>query len=187
MKKILMIHEWLPEFYYMKDELEKYTLTFDDGLVSQYNALEFLKTLRTTKIFFISTNIVRPQGKEPSDEITPCAEAHINAACGDKTDYMSWKEIKEIQNSPFCYVGGHGHSHLKLWEIKGLRERFAAIKRDTRAMMKTFKEQDIIIDSFCYPYNYYDGLLKGSLIKKDIKKFYDGSRTAIEDLKKDLK
>jgi len=188
MKKILMIHEWLPEFYDMKDELEQYILTFDDGLVSQYKALKFLKTLRTIKIFFISTNIVRPDYKDSSDEVTPCAEAHINAACGDYTDYMSWSEIKEIYNTENCFIGGHGHNHLKLWEIKGLRERFTAIKSDVSAMMKEFEGSEIEINKFCYPYNYEDSLYSSVLNKKKKHTMYGKNRKAIEDLiKKDKK
>ena len=182
MKQILMIHEWNDKFYDMKDTLEKYIITLDDGLVSQYRALEFLKTLSTIKIFFISTGIVRSDQVQASDEVTKCADAHINAFTGDYGDYMSWKEIQEIHNSPFCYIGGHGHNHLKLWETKGLRERFTLINQDTKKMFQEFKRHNIKIDKFCFPYNYEDDLLRGVCKKNNITKFYDGSRKAIEDL-----
>ena len=95
---------------------------------------------------------------------------------------MSWKEIKEIQNTPFCYIGGHGHNHLKLWETKGLRERYTLINRDCKKMFSNFRENNIIIKDFCFPYNYEDSLLSGIVKKKGVTKIYDGSRTAIEDL-----
>ena len=50
-----MIHEFKEEFLNLP--LENYTLTFDDGLYTQYKFFNEIKKIKTNKFFFISSNI----------------------------------------------------------------------------------------------------------------------------------
>ena len=159
MKDVLMIHELSQEMFELP--LEDYILTFDDGLYTQYKYLEQLKALDTPKIFFISSNLVRGQADPLNDEFIACGDAHKKAFNGNLENYMSWDEILEIHNTENCEIGGHGHDHLKLWDIKSTRDRYNSISEDTKMMVKTFKGKGIKLDSFCFPYNYEDPLLSG--------------------------
>ena len=63
-------------------------LTIDDGFSSFYNnAWPFLKSKKIPFILFISTREV------------------------GKFGYMSWNQIREIQNSNIGVIGNHSHSH----------------------------------------------------------------------------
>ena len=188
MKQTLMIHEWDNEFYNMGDILEKYILTFDDGLYSQYEALEFLKTLKTVKIFFVSTDIIRPVEVAPSRQFIKCADAHKKAFDGNLENYMNWEEIMEIHNTQNCIIGGHGHRHIKTWKIESLRNKHPIIEEDAAMMIFNFNNEGIEINRFCYPYNYEDPIYSAILKKyHGIEKFYNGDRIAIEDLIEELK
>lgn len=173
-----MIHEFSEDMLNLP--LEKFILTFDDGLYTQYKYLSELKKIPTKKIFFISTGIVRPDDVEPSDTFIKCELAHYKAFKGNFENYMSWEEIMEIHLTPNCEIGGHGHAHLRLEDIKSTRDRYNAIDKDCKEMFKQFKANGINISKFCYPYNYEDHLLKGVLQRKGIKEFFGDERTAIE-------
>ena len=193
MKDVLMIHELSQEMFELP--LEDYILTFDDGLYTQYKYLEQLKVLNTPKIFFVSSNLVRPLEMAPSDEFIACGKAHKKAFDGslenNLENYMSWEEILEIHNTENCEIGGHGHDHLKLWDIKSTRDRYNAIATDTKAMVKTFKTKGIKLESFCFPYNYEDPLLSGVIKRNGINNIFGintpylgKQRTAIEKIGK---
>jgi hypothetical protein len=178
MKPILEIHEWKKEFESLP--LEDYILTFDDGLYSQYKAKDFLKTLNTEKIFFVSTDIIRPKYQDPNDEITPCAEAHKKAFSDNKEDYMSWNEIKEI--NLLFEVGGHSHYHHK-YSLSPLKDLYASLVEDTERMFRNFKDNNIEITKFCFPYNEdYDSIYRVLLAREGIDHLYGNERIPIESL-----
>jgi hypothetical protein len=172
-----MIHEWKDD--YKSLPLHEYILTFDDGLYSQYQALEYLKTIDTPKYFFISTGIVRDT-ETPNANFITCRDAHAKAFNGNFEDYMSWNEIKEIYDTKNCFIGGHGHNHVKLKDTK-LRERLQLINNELR-MFNEFKEHGIEIDSFCFPYNYKDDIYMSFLRKKSINHFFFYNRIDINSL-----
>jgi peptidoglycan/xylan/chitin deacetylase (PgdA/CDA1 family) len=182
-KKILEIHEWKPEFESIpKYILEEYELTFDDGLYSQYMALDYLKTLNTKKIFFISTGIIRERFKCPSKEIISCFDAHQKAFEGNFSNYMNWDEILEINSLENFEIQGHSHNHKK-YEMFPLKNLYSNLKKDTDDMLFEFGIRGIDIDKFCFPYNEsYDFVYKTILIKEMIKKFYGNERETIEKL-----
>ena len=109
MKPVLMIHEFEEKFLDLP--LEKYILTFDDGLYSQYRFLEELKKIKTEKYFFISSNIICPENQKQNDESICCEKAHIKAFNKNYINYMKWSQIKEIDKVDNCFIGCHGHSH----------------------------------------------------------------------------
>lgn len=182
-KPVLMIHEFLPIFYEMGEILEQYIITLDDGLYSQYEALEFLKTLNTPKIFFISTGIVRPDVIGPNKEIIKCHDAHIKAFDSNFENYMSWDEIEEINQYVNCFIGGHSHNHPNFRAINSIRDRYNIALSDTKEMVKHFNEHKIDTQGrICFPYNYNDGIYAGVLQKFRFNEFYGSDRKAIEDI-----
>jgi len=153
-------------------------LTFDDGLYTQYlNYKHFLK-FNKPMYFFISTNIICPKDKKQSDEVIYCGDAHKKAFNGNFENYMTWEQIKEIYNTPGCFIGGHTHTHPRI-KVKGLVNQYNICKIEVANMLQTFKENNININSFCFPYNEdfitYRGLLKGF-------DFFGKERVAIEDI-----
>ena len=181
MKPVLMIHEireWMLEL-----PLENYTLTFDDGLYSQYYYFEHLKKFATEKYFFISTNIVCPEDHEQSLLFPSCSEAHdLYFKAHNTENYMKWSQIQEIANSEHCHIGGHSHFHKRPDGVS-LESLYQYLKNDTELMLNEFAKQGIKIDSFCYPYNKQYILYEEILKKSGLKLIFGDQRIAIEDLK----
>lgn len=69
-KITLMFHEVDESIFDI--DLEKYILTFDDGLYTQYKLIDRLCELNTTKIFFISSNIICDENVKQSEENITC-------------------------------------------------------------------------------------------------------------------
>jgi hypothetical protein len=180
-KPVLMIHEvreWMFDL-----PLEEYTLTFDDGLYSQYAYFERFKQIPTEKIYFISSNIVCT-GTQSAD-FPACRDAHQKAFIGNKEDYMTLDQIKELMEDPLVSIGGHSHDHKRLDNYNKIIEKLQHIKYDTELMLEWFntnlKLQPI---HFCYPYNDdYSGLYPAVLKQYNFTKFYGSERIAIETLK----
>ncbi len=181
MKPVLMIHEirdWM-----LKLPLENYTLTFDDGLYSQYYFFDHFKKLKTEKYFFISTNIVCPEDQKQSLLFPTCAEAHQLYFSSQSTEhYMKWSQIREIYETENCYIGGHSHFHLR-HEESSIESLYKNLMSDTSKMLEEFDKQNIKINSFCYPYNRQYTLYETILKKNDLNFFFGNERTAIEVLK----
>ena len=74
---------------------KKILITIDDGFKSFYNeAWPYLKKNKIPFILFVSTEPVGKKG------------------------YMSWEEIKEIDNSEIGYIGHHSHTHEYLIDVE---------------------------------------------------------------------
>lgn len=156
-------------------DLEKYILTFDDGLYTQYKFISQLLEVNSPKFFFISTNIVNESDIQTSDFIT-CSAAHdLHFEHDDRRYYMTWEQIKEINSLPDCEIGGHGHNHLRDMDLKCMIE-------DTNNMMYTFKENNITPRSFCFPYNTEKPMYRSILQSKGIANFYGNERIDIYEV-----
>ncbi len=176
-KPILMIHEVKEELFDLP--LQDYTLTFDDGLYTQYLYFDRIRQIDTDKIFFISTNIVADRYEEQSEEEVTCREAHclyFNTGCAKH--YMNWSQIEEIYNTDRCLLGGHSHAHKHFTEAIP----YGYIIKDTVKMMDVFTERNIVLDRFCFPYNYASGLYKAYLQAKGFKHFYGAERLDVNEL-----
>ena len=173
MKPVLMIHEfaeWMLEL-----PLERYTLTFDDGLYTQYLYIDELLEIETDKIFFISTGIVASETVVQSSEFIQCAEAHSRLFdSGDLSHYMNWGQIKEISRLHRCEIGGHSHLHADVCMNN--------ILSDTKLMNNTFKMHNIQPKSFCFPYNQENEIYKQILIQHGYEGFYGKERVDIYDI-----
>lgn len=173
MKPILMIHEFSPVMLDLP--LEEYTLTFDDGLYTQYMYIERLIEIETDKIFFISTGIVAEETTVQSDKLVHCALAHSKSKhFGDLSHYMNWKQIKEIDQLSRCEIGGHSHLHARV-NIK-------TIIPDTKLMKHSFKAHGLDPKSFCFPYNQENEIYKQILIRDGYENFYGEERIDIYDI-----
>jgi hypothetical protein len=177
-KPVLMIHEvreWMFDL-----PLENYVLTFDDGLYSQFYHFDRFKSIQTEKIFFISTDIVS-SGTQSLDFPT-CREAHQKYRKGNREDYMTLPQIRELMKDPLTTIGAHSHTHTQLDKLS-LQEAYQHIRLDTERMIDWFNlNLKYHPTKFCYPYNNdWHGLYKKLLSYYGFTDFYGKERTAIED------
>lgn len=180
-KPVLMIHEMRHQFFTLP--LENYTLTFDDGLYSQYYYWPQLREIPTEKIFFISSGIVCGNERQslgfPNSRV-----AHQKAFDGIFEDYMTVEQIRELMADPLTSVGGHGHNHTHLSKIKQKTGKIQYLLKDTDQMIQWF-EQNLgsAPTKFCFPYNDdLDGMYQAVLRQRGIKEFYGRERIPIEKL-----
>ena len=151
MEKILMIHE--VEDWMLDLDLSEYDIfTFDDGLLSQYKHYTHFLSYGKPMYFFISTDMVCPKSQKQETKTVSCFEALRRYENGDRSCYMTWEQIKEIQKTPNCYIGGHGHKHLRL-KKDSIKKTYWKVKKDCMEMYDAFKKHDITINSFCFPHN----------------------------------
>lgn len=173
-ENILMIHEMRPGMNIPKDV----TLTFDDGLYTQYL---YGRDLPNKKIFFISTNIIcdGPQ----SDEFIRAADAHVKAFDGNKENYMTVEQIRELREMG-CEIGGHSHFHKDLNTFSTLVKKAQHIREDTERMLSWFSiNLQYLPVSFCFPYNYdFQGLYAGLLRRYGFTRVYGSERINIDDI-----
>ena len=179
-KKVLMIHEVTEKLFNLP--LENYILTFDDGLYSQYYHFKHFESIDTEKIFFVSSNIIC-DGNQSNNFLT-CSESHKKAFLGNKEDYMTLEQVKELMSKPNVSIGGHSHDHKNLTNFVSLYEKITYIENDTKSMIEWFKiNLNLKPTKFCFPYNNdYNGLYKSLLKKYGFTDFYGSERTPIETL-----
>lgn len=162
--------------------LENYILTFDDGLYNQYAYyMEHLRHVNTQKIFFISTGIVcdGPQ----STKYLSCSEAHAKAFAGNKEDYMTLEQIRELSLMPDVEIGGHSHNHHKIMRNSSLFSVAKHIRKDTEQMMAWFATNlGYVPESFCFPYNNDVHGIYEVLLKDKFSRFYGAERIPVETL-----
>ena len=172
-KPVLMIHEFAEWMFDLP--LHEYTLTFDDGLYTQYVHFDKIKNIDTNKIFFISTGIVATEQTEQSDEFIQCHAAHGKLfENSDLSHYMNWSQIQEIAEEPRCEIGAHSHMHVKHTGFNTIH--------DTRLMMKHFEDNNLKPTSFCFPYNDENEVYRHHLKSYGFPKFYGRGRIDIYDL-----
>ena len=146
---------FLNEFKNPKNK-KKILITIDDGFKSFYNeAWPYLKKNKIPFILFVSTE---PVGK---------------------IGYMTWDEIKEINDSGIGYIGHHSHTHEYLIDM----EESEFIK-DIETATKIFKEKlGYIPPIFSYPFGEYSLFMK-NYISKNFKIAF-GQHSGIIDRNKD--
>ena len=131
-------------------------LTIDDGYVSFYkNAWPYLKNKKIPFILFISTREIGKYG------------------------YMSWDQIREIENSNIGVIGNHSHSHDYLVDLNNEK-----INQDIERSIKIFTEElGYNPIYFSYPFGEYS-LNFIEIIKKNFD-FAFGQHSGVIDLSKD--
>ena len=146
---------FLKEFDQPKDK-KKILITIDDGFKSFYNeAWPYLKENNIPFILFVSTEPVGKKG------------------------YMTWEEIKEIDQSKIGFIGHHSHTHEYLIDMS--EKEFV---NDIEAATKIFKEKlGYIPPIFSYPFGEYSLYMKNYISKKFEIGF--GQHSGIIDINKD--
>ncbi len=135
---------------------KKILITIDDGFKSFYEeAWPFLKEKEIPFILFVSTEPVGRNG------------------------YMTWEQIKEIDESKFGYIGHHSHTHEYLIDFSN--EDFV---NDIEIATKIFKDKlGYVPPIFSYPFGEYSSYMKNYISKNFNLGF--GQHSGIIDLNKD--
>jgi peptidoglycan/xylan/chitin deacetylase (PgdA/CDA1 family) len=153
--KTIVIHEVKKEFF--NTPLEKYNLTFDDGLYSQYYYWPLIKKIKTHKIFFIATNLIgngpkRQQFDGDYKEFLSCYESLATfRKSGNNKNYMRLSELKSMAKDGAA-LGGHGHNHIQHYE-GSLFNQVNVMRKDIESMISWFKENlGFIPKDYAYPH-----------------------------------
>jgi hypothetical protein len=183
MVKTLMIHDvrdWM-----LKLDLSDFdVITFDDGLYSQYKHYKHFLQFGKPLYFFVSTDIVCPEREQQVKETVDSKTAHdLYFKEGNRKFYMKWSQIKEIYNTEGCHIGGHGHTHKRL-RGEPLVWAYQTVKDECENMLNTFKEHNISIDSFGFPYNEDIFGYRPTLKVEGVKDFFGNERIRVEDMYK---
>tara|TARA_Y100000996_G_scaffold125213_1_gene94609 strand:- start:1243 stop:2304 length:1062 start_codon:yes stop_codon:yes gene_type:complete len=144
------------ENFYNKKDKKKILITIDDGFKSFYEeAWPYLKEKKIPFILFISTEPVGKNG------------------------YMTWEEIKEIDDSKFGYIGHHSHTHKYLIDMTD-----SEFINDIETSTKIFKDKlGYVPLIFSYPFGEYS-LFQKNYISKNFK-FAFGQHSGVIDINKD--
>jgi len=146
---------FLNEFNKPKNK-KKILITIDDGFKSFYNeAWPYLKKNKIPFILFVSTEPVGKNG------------------------YMTWEEIKEIDNSKIGYIGHHSHTHEYLIDMTD-----SEFINDIETATKIFeKKLGYVPTIFSYPFGEYSLFMK-NYISENFKIGF-GQHSGIIDINKD--
>jgi peptidoglycan/xylan/chitin deacetylase (PgdA/CDA1 family) len=130
-------NNFLNEFNKVKKD-KKILITIDDGFKSFYNeAWPYLKKNKIPFILFVSTEPVGKKG------------------------YMTWDEIKEINDSDIGYIGHHSHTHEYLIDMT--EKEFI---NDIETATEIFKNKLGYVPSiFSYPFGEYSLFMKNYISK----------------------
>lgn len=177
--KVLMIHEvhdWMLE----KDLSEYDVITFDDGLYTQYLHYKHFLKFGKPLFFFITTRITAAKGEFQDPNVISCSEAHSKyREYGSTNHYMNWEQIHELAETPGCYIGGHGCTHVRVKDMP-LPMQLNIVANECIDMMNDFQKQHLKIESFCFPYNDEVIGYKHYLQKFGVRVFFGKERIAIE-------
>ena len=149
------IQEFIDNFNQPKNK-KKILITIDDAFSSFYeNAWPFLKENRIPFILFVSTEPVGNKG------------------------YMTWDQIREIEQESYGYIGHHSHTHDYL--IEKSEEDFI---KDIEMASKIFlKELGYVPNLFSYPFGEYSKFMKDYISENF--SFAFGQHSGVIDLNKD--
>ena len=149
------IQEFIDNFNQPKNE-KRILITIDDAFSSFYEiAWPFLKENRIPFILFVSTEPVGNKG------------------------YMTWDQIREIEQESFGYIGHHSHTHDYL--IEKSEEDFI---KDIEMASKIFlKELGYVPNLFSYPFGEYSKFMKDYISENF--SFAFGQHSGVIDLNKD--
>lgn len=149
------IQKFIDDFDKPKNE-KKILITIDDAFSSFYEiAWPFLKENKIPFILFVSTEPVGNNG------------------------YMTWDQIREIEQENFAYIGHHSHTHDYL--IEKSEEEFI---QDIEIASKLFlKELGYVPNLFSYPFGEYSKFMKDYISQNF--RFAFGQHSGVIDLNKD--
>ena len=142
--------------YSISKKDKKILITIDDAFASFYKvAWPYLKNEKIPFILFVSTEAVGKNG------------------------HMTWKQIKEIEQEPFAFIGNHSHSHDYLVELSE-NDFLNDINTASSFFNKNLGYNPIF---FSYPFGEYSSAIK-KYISKNFK-FAFGQHSGVIDINKD--
>ncbi len=110
-----MIHDLKPGFFDLP--LDRYRLTFDDGLFSHYYYFPRLAPHPHPLQFFITTSLIREapartrfEGR-PRDPRTTADYSRRAFIEGCREDFMTTEELRYLADQPRVRIGAHSHFH----------------------------------------------------------------------------
>ena len=131
-------------------------ITIDDGFLSFYmEAWPYLKKHKIPFILFISTDVVGKRG------------------------YMTWDQIREIEDKDFVYIGHHSHTHNYLVDEKN-NQFILDIEKASKIFLK---ELGYIPSLFSYPFGEYSKFMRDHISKNF--EFAFGQHSGVIDINKD--
>ena len=111
----LMIHDIRKEYFDLN--LDRYRLTFDDGLFSQYYYFPLLKKHPEKLTFFIVTSFIKPgkARKMYSGEYIAYLKSkkygYRTFVEGKYDHFMTLEEVQRLSEQPNVLIGVHSHFH----------------------------------------------------------------------------
>ena len=131
-------------------------ITVDDAFESFYNeAWPYLRENKIPFILFVSTEPVGRNG------------------------YMTWEQIKEVDNEKFAFIGHHSHSHEYLIDLSN-SEFILDIETSNKIFLN---ELGYVPNLFSYPFGEYSKVMKDYISKNFQYAF--GQHSGVIDLNKD--
>lgn len=112
---VLMLHAVRKEYFQLP--LDRFRLTFDDGLFSHYYYFPLLSQHPQLLTFFIATSLIRPGAARPAfaGRYLDCQEtaAYSRRAFiqSDFRDFMTLEEVQSLAARPNVTIGAHSHFH----------------------------------------------------------------------------
>tara|TARA_B110000091_G_scaffold10722_1_gene10329 strand:+ start:127 stop:1125 length:999 start_codon:yes stop_codon:yes gene_type:complete len=135
---------------------KKILITIDDAFTSFYEvAWPYLKREKIPFILFVSTEVIGQNG------------------------YMTWAQIKEVEQEPFTYIGNHSHSHNYLVDLND-KDFVNDINTSSAFFNKQLGYNPIF---FSYPFGEYSSKIK-KYISKNFKYAF-GQHSGVIDINKD--
>lgn len=158
------------------------TFTFDDGLYSQYKHIRELMIVPKQKcILFVSSEFLY-NGTDKQIEHITAPEAHKMAHRGVLSAYCTIKNLKELIDCGVC-IGNHGATHYNFRERQhSIRDIKRIVQKEVETSSAFFKQNQIEIKSFAYPYNHQVPFYKLLLSSRGVENFYSKDRINIETL-----
>ena len=148
--------QYLEKNFSINKQKKKILITIDDAFTSFYEvAWPYLKKEKIPFILFVSTEVIGQNG------------------------YMTWAQIKEVEQEPFTYIGNHSHSHNYLVDLND-KDFVNDINTSSAFFNKQLGYNPIF---FSYPFGEYSSKIK-KYISKNFKYAF-GQHSGVIDINKD--
>ena len=140
----------------VKKKDKKILITIDDAFSSFYDiAWPYLKEKKIPFILFVSTEAIGKKG------------------------YMTWSQIRELDDQPNAFIGNHTHAHNYLVDLKN-DDFIKDINIANETFIKKIGYNPIF---FSYPFGEYSNFIKNYIIKNF--QFAFGQHSGVIDVNKD--
>jgi len=163
----LMIHDIHQNYFDLN--LNRYRLTFDDGLFSQYYYFPLLKSHPGTLTYFITTSFIKP-GKARGmyagaylSHIKPKKYMYRRFVEGKFDHFMTIDELQTLSGQTNVRIGVHSHFHdvILTRTHPGKRKPLSKWKLERFQNLPDISREDLCIRSKLafQGFNYRDGIL----------------------------